>query len=124
METETSSEAVFLKLLQKNAFDPLTFLLELEITQAKVTDLATATVNDLQQLLNGLTTNPAQGKCGRFEPKICKKNIAHFKNTIFLSNFDGGGRGCIGGAIGETQIWQVFHFAFRDPPINFFFKKR
>ena len=62
VETETSSsEAVFLKLLQKNAFDPLTFLLELEITQAKVTDLATATVNDLQQLLNGLTTNPAQG---------------------------------------------------------------
>ena len=61
METETSSEAVFLKLLQKNAFDPLTFLLELEITQAKVTDLATATVNDLQQLLNGLTTSPAQG---------------------------------------------------------------
>ena len=66
MESETSSEAVFLKLLQKNAFDPLTFLLELEITQAKVTDLATATVNDLQQLLNGLTTSPAQGTCAKW----------------------------------------------------------
>ena len=83
METETSSEAVFLKLLQKNAFDPLTFLLELEITQAKVTDLATATVNDLQQLLNGLTTSPAQGtymQRGIFNQNFAKK--CHSKNAI------------------------------------------
>ena len=36
-------------------------MLDLQVTQAKVTDLATATVSDLQDLLHGLTKSPAEG---------------------------------------------------------------
>ena len=52
---------ILTNLLQKNSFDPATFMMELQIAQAKVTDLASASVSDLQDLLKGLTTNPTQG---------------------------------------------------------------
>ena len=60
-ETKNDDEDILTNLLQKNSFDPLTFMLDLQVTQAKVTDLATATVSDLQDLLHGLTKSPAEG---------------------------------------------------------------